>query len=501
MKFPKIKKIIVTIFTISACCIFIGKFGKVEPLKENTEIVWHLKNNPPVPIDNFTSKEKIPAMINIVFSLYAAAMDKSVTKLKIVDSAEGAISVFSAQEIINLINLFKYKNKEVVFYSENFSTNSYLIASACNQRILAQDGGLEFLGCSITGQFIKNRLNKKKIDFIGWQIGDFKGGLQQETDTGFDYYCVANRKAFLEDISNQTKILLEVNLNKDRYEVQKLFDKAYFSADQAYQEGLVDKLAYYVPSKNEMTLEAYHKRLQKKAKYSSNRVKWIWIDPIIVKPRTRIMIKKLHAIANDPYAKVVVLFVACNGGCAQSSFMLYDAILNLRKNGKYVIAYVQHAYSGGYVVASACDKIITRSGSGIGSIGIFGKMTMMKRYYQKKGIEFDTISVDESQEFGLNISKKANSAIKRDLQNGYEYFAKLVAKSRKIDLNAVYDIAQGQIFSGFAAKELNLVDSLGGVFDLLELIFAIYKGPFDFDFTPDMKMLIELESAYPILTA
>jgi|GEM_PF-5158387 len=499
MKFGWLKKLIFYFFTFSAIWIIFARFGREIPLKNSTELVCYIKPHLPVPLGRPIVADRIPSQIEMLFAAYMAAMDKKISKITIVVSSDIELDTFQAQELMMIIKVARANKKEVVIFAENFDSNLYLVASACSKRVLIECGTVDFNGYGVVAPFEKEKYKKKRIDWIALQRGDFKGGVQHELSDGFDYYSASNLREFIQDRAAQLKELLGMNLGRNSHEIQDLFKKCSFGPPDAMKTGLIDEIGQYVPKKDEFTLEKYYLRLWKKMRYCQNRVKFVWIDQKIFKPRTRIMVEKLNKLASDENTKVVVLFLNCYGGCVQSSHMLYEAILNLRRHGKYVIAYVDFAFSGGYYVACAADKIVGLHTSKLGSIGAFGKFPQMEKYWLKKGVKFDMIGTD-SFNGNLYFDSKGRNLLGFGLDYAYDTFAKVVQKARNIEPKMMEDIAQGQVFTGGAAQMLGLIDSLNGFFDLFDLIFTICGGPFWFDFVPDSRMLIDLELAMPLLS-
>ena len=57
----------------------------------------------------------------------------------------------------------------------------------------------------------------------------------------------------------------------------------------------------------------------------------------------------------------------------------------------------------------------------------------------------------------------------KELQKGsYEIFVNKVMAHRKLSKDEVSDVAQGQLFTGKQAKDLHLVDELGGFYDVVD---------------------------------
>jgi protease-4 len=87
---------------------------------------------------------------------------------------------------------------------------------------------------------------------------------------------------------------------------------------------------------------------------------------------------------------------------------------------------------------------------------------LMRRY----GLREEVVAIDEAAGFGA-LSHEMTDAERERLQNYmndiYGRFVELVARSRQTTSDQVLAIAGGRVWSGTQAKELGLVDQLGGL--------------------------------------
>jgi protease-4 len=83
----------------------------------------------------------------------------------------------------------------------------------------------------------------------------------------------------------------------------------------------------------------------------------------------------------------------------------------------------------------------------------------------KLGVTFDEVELHEHAAMGINKNFDALEAtkIQQAIDKIYVSFKSVVAKGRKMNIDSVESIAQGRVWSGTRAKELKLVDEIGGL--------------------------------------
>jgi len=133
------------------------------------------------------------------------------------------------------------------------------------------------------------------------------------------------------------------------------------------------------------------------------------------------------------------------------------------------------AGSGGYFIAMPADKILASPLTLTGSIGVIaGKFVTRELLEKNAKVTFDSYQThpgDNSSLFSsLNtMTKEQKQRALFILTDMYEMFKGKVANWRKLDANRSEELAQGKVYFGSAAKELGLVDQVGGLTQALEV--------------------------------
>ncbi len=184
------------------------------------------------------------------------------------------------------------------------------------------------------------------------------------------------------------------------------------------------------------------------------------------------VVRELNEHRENASVRAVVIRVNSPGGVVAPTQEIYSAIQRLRKSGKPVVASLGSvAASGGYYVATAADRIYASPGTLTGSIGVIMQMANLEGLLKKVGVDYVVVKSGQYKDIG-NIARPMTPEERRMLQalldDVYEQFVDAVAQGRKLDKATVEGFADGRIVSGQQAKQLKMVDALGGLDDAIE---------------------------------
>lgn len=181
----------------------------------------------------------------------------------------------------------------------------------------------------------------------------------------------------------------------------------------------------------------------------------------------------LERAEKDRSLKAVVLRIDSPGGSASASQELYDQVLRLKKSGKTVVAsFGDMAASGGYFVGAAADKIVAVPSTVTGSIGVISTVPNLEELYKmigykervfKSGPHKDILSPSRP------LTTEEEEIMQELIDETYDQFVIAVANGRGLPQEKVRQLADGRIYTGSQAKEIGLVDELGGKREAIEL--------------------------------
>jgi protease-4 len=176
----------------------------------------------------------------------------------------------------------------------------------------------------------------------------------------------------------------------------------------------------------------------------------------------------LMQASDDPSVVAIVLEVNSPGGGVTASDEMHQSILDFKKNtGKPVVVSMgDTAASGGYYISTAADRIVANETTLTGSLGVIFQLTNFSEAADKYGISQEIIKSGKFKDIG-NAFRKMEPEEREILQSlvdeSYEEFVSVISEGRDMRKDRVRELADGRIYSGSRAEELDLVDSFGGL--------------------------------------
>lgn len=412
------------------------------------------------------------------------------------------IGMAETQEIRDAVARFRAHKKFAVAYSETFGefgpgNGAYYLATAFEQIYLQPSGDVGLTGILLETPFIKGTLGKLGMSFHGDHRYEFKNALNFFTETK---YTPAHKEAMTAIMSswfNQMKdgICQARGIAPDKF--QSIVDAGPYLGKEAVEAKLVDGVAYrdevygQVKSRagNGAKLLYLDKYLDRAGRphQRGKRVALVFgvgevtrgksdYDPVQGSQTmgSDTVAGAIRAAAQDEDVKAILFRVDSPGGSYVASDAIWKEVVNARKARKPVIVSMGDlAGSGGYFVAMAADKIVAQPGTITASIGVLGGKMLTSGFWEKVGLSWDEVhDGDKATMFtGTQDYTPAEWArFEAWLDRVYVDFTGKVAEGRKLPKEKVLEIAKGRIWSGQDAKNLGLVDELGGYDTALKLV-------------------------------
>jgi len=187
------------------------------------------------------------------------------------------------------------------------------------------------------------------------------------------------------------------------------------------------------------------------------------------------IVKRLKNIKKDPRVKGIILRIDSPGGSVAATQEIYKAIKDLRDPDRpVVISMGDIATSGAYYVACSADKIVANPGTLTGNIGVIMSIPNVGELLGRFGVKFTVIKSGRHKDIGSifrDMSPEERNLLEGVINNAYDQFFKAFAEGRGgvIPEERLHELADGRIFTGEQAKELGLVDELGGLAEAVKL--------------------------------
>jgi protease-4 len=183
-------------------------------------------------------------------------------------------------------------------------------------------------------------------------------------------------------------------------------------------------------------------------------------------------IERIHRYADAATVRAIVMRIDSPGGAIAPTQEIYEEIRNTRKrSGKPFIASIGNVgASGGFYIATACDRIVANPGSITGSIGVILQWMDLKDLLTWARLQPETIKSGALKDAGSpfrELTDAERAYFQRIVTQLHAQFVRAVVAGRngRITESEVAQIADGRVFTGEEALELKLIDQLGNLDD------------------------------------
>ena len=409
-------------------------------------------------------------------------------------------SFASLEEIRNALTDFKESGKFIVSYGDQYMQNMYYLASVADKVIVNPQGSITWQGLASQTIFFKDLLKKVGVEMEIFKVGTYKSAVEPFIATEMSDANREQVSAFLhsiwgrllEDISASRSIPAEV-LNKyadgftmlepaETYITNGMVDTL------MYKDGVLNYLKELTGREENESLHTLSLKDMKNVKRqtpldkSGNIIAVYYafggIDDTASASteegiQSEKVIKDLRKLREDETVKAVVLRVNSPGGSAYGSEQIWREVVLLKEAKPVIVSMGDYAASGGYYISCAADCIVADPTTLTGSIGIFGMFPNMENLLNDKlGLHFETVKTNANADMG-NMTRSFNAnekvAMQKYINQGYKLFVQRCAEGRGMSVEAIEKIAEGRVWTGATAKELGLVDELGGLDKALEI--------------------------------
>ncbi len=483
-------------------------------VRENSIMVLDLKGellerNQALPYDMFMSEDfQYYGLDDILSSIRKAKENENIKGIYLrADFLTAGYA--SIEEIRDALLDFKESGKFVVAYADNYTQGLYYLASAADKVMMNPKGSLEWRGIAAAPMFYKDLLEKIGVEMQIFKVGTYKSAVEPFIATEMSE---ANREQVTAYISSIWQRLCEDVSASRGLKVETLNQYAdemlmFKPSEESVKCGLVDTLIYQndvrdylkrmvgIDEDDDLRLLGLNDMMninKSMPKDKSGNIVAVYYaageitdydmsafssEQVIVPSK---VIRDLRRLQENEDVKAVVLRVNSPGGSAFGSEQLWYAVSQLKKEKPVIVSMGDYAASGGYYMACNADTIVAEPTTLTGSIGIFGMYPNVKGLTDKVGLDFDVVKTNEYADFGA-VGRPLNTGEQGLMQNmvnqGYDLFLTRCSEGRGIAKEELDKIAQGRVWTGAKAKELGLVDELGGLDRALEI--AVEKAGVD----------------------
>lgn len=410
----------------------------------------------------------------------------------------GPLGISQVQELREAITDFRATGKFTLAFAESYGeggdgTLHYYLASAFEELWLQPSGDLDITGIQLESPYIRGLLDQHGVKPRFGQREEFKGAVEFLTNEEMSEPVKQNLQQLVDSWLDQIVEGVSESRGLGSQLTRELIDRAPFSAAEAKDAGLISELGYWdgvlefaFPDEDSspIGIRDYYAGLEEE----------VSDGPVIalVQGTGAIALAEnddsfggssvmgsdtiaaaLRRAVDDPDVAAIVFRVDSPGGSYVASDTIWREVVRAREAGKPVIVSMGGlAASGGYFVSAAAERIVANPGTITGSIGVVTGKVVLDDLWREFDIGWDGVQAGRNAGIwsaNRDFTPQQWQMLQSSLDRVYTDFTQKVAEGRGLPLPDVLSSAKGQVWTGRDAKELGLVDELGGFATALKL--------------------------------
>ena len=518
---------VIFIIGISTIAIFSSK-DKNEKMKKSYEYI--LFNVSDVTEDkiigsNFLSDEKLSYM-DILNSLDDI---KNNNQVKGVIIALDTINLSSAkiEELSKKFEELKANNKKIYAFGAYITNANYKLASIANEVVMvpSTSASLDLTGYHYSDLYYKGLFDKLGVNMEVVRIGNYKSygenytGNEMTPELRSELTRILENRydKFVTEISKNRKIDKNV-LNNDIVNGNDINLTPFAARDKNF----VDKLEHFsdftkrlnIREDNVADIYDYYEKRVEDGKIGNPRngtIAVIYAEGSILYDPTDVtegvitpdnILQKIEKAMKTKNLKGIVLRVNSGGGSALASEIIYQELTKL--NIPIYVSMSDTTASGGYYISMAGNKVFANNATITGSIGVVSMLPKFNNAQNKYGVHSNSVSKGKYSEIYDSfepLSEESRAKISQSMQETYKEFKSRVSKNRKIDENTLEGYAQGKIWLGDEAKNINLIDGIASLDEVIKIMakdlnlrnnYAVESIYLEEDFSHKLKSLTRM---------
>jgi protease-4 len=448
------------------------------------------------------------SVLSITQTLRRAETDAKI-KAVFVRLPESGVAPAAADELRLAFKHFRAAGKPIIVHSQGLYpagvvVSTYMLGASADQ--LWMQPGASF---QATGMASEDLFFKRFFDHYGIKP-NFEQRYEYKTAVNgylYDDYTPAHRQEQLGWMTSiyETALAAAAQDRKvDAATLRKTIEAGPYTADQALAVRLIDKLGQVKQAEDAaLALAGKGAKLVKFEDYASSAVRAeqagsggaiavvggegaISTGPggggSLMSPTASInsdeTSKALYDAIEDKDVKAIVFRVSSPGGSDTASEQILAAVRAAKAAGKPVVVSMgTYAASGGYWISSEASAIVAEPTTLTGSIGVFGGKFALGEALAKFGVDVRQLGVggdfSSAYAMGSDFTPAQKAAFARMIDQVYDEFIHRVSVGRHLPEERVREIAKGRVWTGVQAKQLGLVDELGGFYEAIDKAKAL----------------------------
>ena len=436
---------------------------------------------------------------DLIQLIRAAAEDEEIPAVFIDFSATGFAGPTTAINIAKELKALRESGKRVIAMNDRLSTTSYLMASQASEIWVHPVGSISVRGLGGMRAYQKELYENLKINFHNYSQGDFKSALEGNTRTDMSENDRMQREALLNPIWGEMKSLMAEGREIESADIQSFADgyvgffgeAAIGNIAYAESKNIIDGTKSFPEFRQYMIEEfgldeeaetetyktisykEYAKQIDDDFSESDNHIAVITAEGAVMEGEitqgvagANGVVKQIRSAHEDENTKAIVFRVNSPGGSIIASEMMRDELFAAKEKGiDVVVSMGDYATSGGVYISTPADYIFAEPTTITGSIGVAIALPTLENAMDYIGVNFD--GVVTSKHGGWDPTQAIDEDLDKIFESwgadAYDRFVSFVAESRSQSYEDIKAIAGGRVWIATSAKEIGLVDEIGGI--------------------------------------
>ena len=385
------------------------------------------------------------------------------------------------------------------------ASREYYVASVADEVYVVTGGAVPVVGLAAEYFFLGGLWEKLGVTFEIGKAGKYKSAVEAYSGTGMSEASREMAESLLDSTNDAFLAAIGDGRSMDADAVRSAIDRGPMMPGELVELGLADGSLHLDELLDDMPGE-----IVRQSRYAAVTPAEVGFEPVahvgvvyasgtVVSGRgsrvrgepvmaSETISEAIHDAAENPEIDAIILRIDSPGGSALAAEQIWRSIATARQHDKPIIAsFSDLAASGGYYVAAGADAIVANGGTLTGSIGVFALRPVLGGALDKLGIGLESMTRGEHADFllaGRPLSTGARMRLQGIVLSTYQLFLDRVAEGRSLPLADVDAVAQGRVWTGRQAREIGLVDELGGMRVALDRVRS------ELDLAPDADVLI-----------
>ena len=454
------------------------------------------------------------AVVDVVQTLDRAEDDNQV-KVLLIRLPEGGISPAAADELRQAIRRFRASGKPVIAHSQGLMPmgaviSTYMVGASTGELWMQPNASFQATGLASETLFFGDAFERYGIEADFEQRYEYKNAVNTYTQTS---YTDAHREAatsWMTSVYENAIAAAAQDRRQTPAALRAAIESGPHSAEEARAAGLIDRTGQVAEAEAEARRRAGdNSRIIEFSDYASargqnrgsgrNAIAIVGGEGAIVTGEGSVdpfgsgsmmfsddVADSIYEAIEDDAVKAIVFRVSSPGGSPEASEQILAAVRAARAAGKPVVVSMgSYAASGGYWISSEASAIVAQPSTLTGSIGVFGGKFVLDEALGRFGLNIAGLSVGGEYADAFTTERPFNQAERAEFSGWmdriYEDFITRVATGRDLPPARVREIARGRVWTGAQARELGLVDEIGGLHEAIARAKALAEIPADED--------------------